>query len=367
MIAVGLLSVMTTSAFFVARAAQPNTAKLYISSVTAPATSTPAAPFIMGAHDQPIFTFSLSAIGTQDIKVNQLGIILGANGSQNPMPLAILKNIRLYNGDAQVGATIVAAGTKNALPTVNTKASGYAAFTNLNVTIPKGTAKIFTVKADMANTPSTLAQAEIRASLNSAYFTTDYQPSVVAVDAASGASAAINGAAASGLAAPVYATKISAAYSAMTPTGFGSKSAEQSVAQFVIANAANANNASAQISGLKLALKTTITNSTGANRVIKIYKGQNAMSSALVAATTLSGAGVIGGGSAVIPMPFSQPVAVESGSIQIFTVTMDTVDAQSGDMLSVGIAPQGINWTDGVSTKVLPFTGTVPNGKTLLY
>ncbi|MCX6780925.1 MAG: hypothetical protein NT003_02300 [Candidatus Magasanikbacteria bacterium] len=339
-----------------------NAGKLYVSSGTAfPG------PFIMGDTNNSLFSFNLTATGTDDIKVNQLTVAFAANGSKLVMPMGAIKNIKLFDGNTQIGMTVPAAITKNSTPAVKTQATGYATFNGLNLTIPKGTKKLLTVKVDWASAPSAFSGTQIRAHINDAPYNLSKDSSILAVDAVTGENAIINGTA--GMApVSVYQTNIVAALMTSSPAGPSYANPEQIITKFALAAAANTNNIPVTVNSLHLILQTTIKQPAKSTRVMNIYKGEVPMKSALLATYNLTAAGAMGKTLPFIKMGFAQPLIIGAGTNQVLTVTLNTTDAKANDTLSVGLSKDGFKWTDGVTSFLsLPIDAALIAGKTLAF
>lgn len=337
---------------------------------------------VMGATNQPILKFKLTAGKSEDLSVTELAAAVSIMASTTPT--GILSNIRLLDGDAPVGNAVASLTASDASATSATS-TAYAKFSALSLTIPKNTSKTYTVVADVAASP------DIYSGLNfTAYLVNGYDQSnslaIVAKGAKSGAAITASGVIANynsstvrGNVLSVLKTKLTVAHAANAPSGAASKGTGQVVAKFVVSNSANVNNQAATISTMDLAISTSISQAAGSTRNVKIYKTESLTSANLLVSTVLAGAGgqtVLLGASrdeSTYPLfrvgtdNFTTNVAIEAGTSQTFTVTLDSNDAAANNTLTVGLAAGDIGWTDGY-TQGLSTVDSLPLvGKTLTY
>ena len=178
---------------------------------------------------------------------------------------------------------------------------------------------------------------------------------------------------------------LSIAHASDAPSGASSAGADQTVAKWVLSNAANANTQSITLNLLNLKIDTSISQSAGNTRALKVYKKSISSANELVSTNyvhSLTNA-VLGGSSdntAIAEGSFTD-ATIESGQDLTIIVTLDTSDASSNDSLTVGLVASpagigstpGVQWSDG-QTSVLEINPTSSGvgglpfiGKTLTY
>lgn len=356
--------------------------------------------YVLGSLAQPLFKFKLTASTAEDIKISEL-VTAATIKASAVSPTSVIRNIVLLDDQGkQVGATVAALTTSDASATTATS-TAYAKFSSLSLTVPKNTSKTFTVAADFG------PMQELSGTNLTMYLENGYDQSnskaIVAIGGKSGTSIAtitgitnnftISSTPIRGKVATSYKTKISVAHASNAPSGASSWDSAQIVGRFVISNTSNVNTQAATINLFNPTISTSISAAAlgTATRAITIYKGDGTQSANQIAISTLgsptsiASACMIGpahsdstcpvfsiaGATGVAPVAatgiFSPTVAVESGSSQVFTITMDTTDAASTKSLTVGIGSGGINWTDGYTANITSVDTLPLLGKTLTY
>jgi hypothetical protein len=336
---------------------------------------------VMGATNQPILKFKLTAGKSEDLSVSELAAAVTIMASTTPT--GILSNIRLLDGDAQVGNPVQSLTASDASTTVATS-TAYAKFSALSLTIPKNTSKTYTVVADVAASP------DIYSGLNfTAYLVNSYDQSaslaIVAKGAKSGAAITASGVIANfnsstvrGNVLTTYKTKITVAHAAGAPSGARSAGTDSVVAMFVVSNSANVSGQEALVRSMDLAISTSISQAAGTTRYVKIYR-DSVSSGNLLITTGLVGtegqAGLLGSARNEATNPVFQlgtdnftAVSIDAGASRTFIVTLDTNDAAVGSKtLTVGLAAGDLAWSDGYSSQLTAVDSLPLTGKTLTY
>ena len=336
---------------------------------------------VMGATNQPILKFKLTAGKSEDLSVTELAAAVSIMASTTPT--GILSNIRLLDGDAQVGSAVAALTAADASATVATS-TAYAKFSALSITVPKNTSKTYTLVADVAASPDIYSGLNFTAYLVNGYDQSD-SLAIVAKGAKSGAAITASGVVAAyssstvrGNVLTTYKTKLTVAHAANAPSGASSKSATQTVAKFVVSNSANVNNQAADISSMDLSVATSISQAAGNDIAVSIYKTESLVSSNLLISTSL-----VAGGTQALTLGASRSeganalfiigtntfttVSIEPGTSQTFTVVMETSDASANNTLTVGLAAGDLGWSDGYSARLTSVDSLPLTGKTLTY
>lgn len=336
---------------------------------------------VMGATNQPLLKFKLTAGKSEDLSVTELAAAVTIMASTTPT--GVLSNIRLLDGDTQIGNTVASLTASDASATTATS-TAYAKFSALSVTVPKNTSKTYTVVADVAASPDIYSGLNFTAYLVNGYDQSD-SLAIVAKGAKSGAAITPSGVIAAyssstvvGNVLSVYKTKLTVAHAANAPSGAASKGTGQVVAKFVVSNSANVNNQAASISSMDLAISTSISQAAGSTRNVKIYKTESLTTANLLITSALAGTSngvcVLGGSRDESTCPLFTvgthtftTVSVEAGTSQTFTVTLDSNDAAANNTLTVGLATGDIGWTDGYTANLSTVDSLPLTGKTLTY
>ncbi len=330
--------------------------------------------YLMGATDQTIGKFQLTASSTEAVNITQL--IVSARFSTGAT--GTMANIRLVDADTglQVGPTVSSFSDTVAGTSSGTTTYSHATFSGMNLTIPKGISKTLGLKVDFTTYEgggfSTTGQTVAPAILQIYTGTSGNNP-VTATGASSGTSltATISNAGSSGVTGglnldsgntgsgafgtttTLYRAKLTTAWASDTPSGASSPSASQTVAKFVITNLANAGSYTATVNKVDFDLSTTISQAggTGTARAINVYK--DSLSTTALMTTNYFAAN---GPRQVYDTNFTESsftdVDLANGAAKTFYVTMDTSDAASTKSLSVRIGSSDVTWTDGVSTSL---------------
>lgn len=354
-----------------------------------------AANLLMGAVDQNLGKFKLTASNAENLNITEL--VVSANLSANAT--GTVRNIRLVD---ESGAQIGSASQSLSSGTTSTYAN--AKFSSLNLTVPKGQTRVVTVKADI--TPyeeggfTTTGQAVQFAILNgdTDTSTTGTQLALTGTgqsgtalttsemtftsNAGSSPVTTVGNGNASQLTANtaqtranefvLYRAKLNLAWAGDTPTGLSGQSAAQTIAKFVVTNQANVGNYSATVNYVNFSLSTTISNT--ADRVLKVYK--DGLATTPVWTTSFDANGgttpvtsfVNTGNTDAHNGSLFTDVDISSGATKTFYVTLDTTDATTNKTLSVYIPSShtgkyagnraaagtvyGFVWSDGVTNNI---------------
>ncbi len=347
-----------------------------------------ASNYLMGATDQTLGKFKVTASSTEAINITQLVV----GGVFSSGATGTMMNVRLFDADTglQVGTAAPSfsdsvAGTSGATSTYS-----FATFSGLNLQIPKGISKSLNVKVDfttyegsgLSTTGQTTALAIVRNFTGANAIVT-----VTATGASSGSSLTPTISAAGsvnvfntantansiigayGATSTLYRTKLTTAWASDAPSGAASPSASQTVAKFVITNLANAGSYVATVNKVDFDLSTTISQAagTGTSRAINVYK--DSLSTTALETTNYF---VGNGPRQVYDTNFTDAsftdVDIASGASKTFYVTMDTSDAASTKSLSVRIGSSDVTWSDGVSTSLTVMAQDLPlQYKTFTY
>lgn len=348
-----------------------------------------ASNYLMGATNQVLAGFKLSASSTEAVSITKLVvsayISTGATGT--------MANIRLVDDatGAQIGTSVPAFGNPANSPATSTIAN--AVFSNLNLTIPAGISKTVDVQVDFttyqnggfSTTGQTIAPTLLVASnasgavatitANGLSSGTSLTPTIATVGSLNsfGASAGAYSATAT-----LYRAKLTTSWASDTPSGASSPNSAQIVAKFVVTNFANAGSYTATVDQLNLNFATTISNAgASAAPLMSVYKDSLTTTALATTYWSTNGASTgspitISGSSNITSANFNSNngVAVSSGASKTFYVTLDTSGAASTKSLSVrvnsgggGFNGGGITWDDGVSTGITTMGTDLP----LLY
>ena len=298
---------------------------------------------VMGSTANTIGAFRLEATTSpEDINVSVITIKDSATTYE-----AGYSNIQFYDGSTLLG-------------TVAAFSSG-AATLNLatNWVIPKGTAKVLTIKADVGAYPNATSNGTMTIKINAA-------SDVTAIGAGSGTalSAGSTLSISTGSSAPTAnqmtfaKTKLTIAPAPGTPSGVSGKSTEQTVAIFRFTNSSNIANQQAKVIDLAMNVITGNTWTTlSPTASIKVYQNSVATGNLLgtsAAATSptsvaLNGwtlSGDTNGGATSL-----KDFTIAAGSYIDIYVTANTTGAPTNGTLTASIpSASGIKWDDGVTT-----------------
>ncbi len=311
---------------------------------------------LMGAVDQELARFNITASTTEAINITQLVI----SNRVSSAATGTVRNIRLYDNDNNliIGSAIPSFSNSNA-----TGSLVHADFTGLKFQIPKGTSKVVVVKADLTTyddlgSPAATAQASNLAILKNY---TSSQLSIISTGASSGVTISpsiihtgvnitnVGGdnLVAYGTTSTLYRAKLVTAWSSDTPSGAAGGSASQIVGKFTITNLANSGTYVAIVESVNFDLSTTISNT--ADRALIVYKDSIATGNILVTTSWLATGNQNFGDTAITGAGFTD-VSISSGQAKTFWVTLDTSNAVSTKNLSVRIGASDVAWTDGSTT-----------------
>lgn len=382
---------------------------VYISTVGAitvaiDADTTLATNLLMGAVDQNLGKFKLTANNVEGLNLTEL--VVSANLDTSYASTGTLRNIRLFDeGGSQIGSAVASLNSGTTSTYANAK------FSSLNLSVPKGATRVVTVKADI--TPYEAGGfTETNMGVQMAMLTGDTSDAS-GVQLALTGTGALSGTAltssemtftanagtsplttvANGSSTQVtanvghvranefvlYRAKLTVAWAGDAPSGLGSPAAAQTVGKFVVSNAANVGNYSATVNYVNFGLSTTISNT--AARELKVYKDSLATTAlwttSFAVPSTAATAGFTNTGNtdAHTESAFTD-VEVSSGANKTFFVTLDTTDAASTKTFSVTIPSSqtgyrsnagrgslgtvyGLVWTDGVTATIAAHGGDV--------
>ena len=328
--------------------------------------------YLMGATDQNIGKFKITASSTEAVNITQLVVSArfstGATGT--------MANIRLVDDSTglQVGPTVssfsdTVAGTASATTTYS-----HATFSGMNLTVAKGVSKSLSLKVDFTtyegsgfsttgqtvapvilqiytgtsgNNPVTATGASSGTSLTATISNTGSAGVTGGLDITSGS----GGTGAFGNTTTLYRAKLTTAWASDTPSGASSPSASQTVAKFVINNLANAGAYTATVNKVDFDLSTTISQAITSNnaRTLTVYK--DSLSTTALGSTAAGNATHNFQDTNITESTFTD-VDIASGATKTFYVTLDTSDAASAKSLSIRIGSSDVTWTDGVSSSL---------------
>jgi len=317
---------------------------------------------VMGETGQTLAKFKFAADAAEDINITKIVI----NNLMTTTGTGTIKNLKLYDGDTQVGQTVQF--------TSEYASTTYAAFDGLSLTIPRNGNKILTIKGDV-NTYDNGATSGSTHEI-SIYPTYDGTNDPVTATGASSGSSITGGyldiggttdAQVRGNQMTVYKTKITVAWAADTPSGSSVGGDDYTVAKINISNSSNVGNYSATVKTLNLAISQTGISLT-ADRQLKIYKDSIAIGNRLVTTTWL-GSKTENFGNTNITDAGMTDVEISAGGTKLFIITMDTQDADSTNSLSIYVAANDVQWTDGTGgTSSITSVNSLPlTPKTLTY
>lgn len=332
---------------------------------------------LMGAVDQSIAKFKVSASSTEAVNISQLVISAkfstGATGT--------VKNVRLIDeAGVQVGAAVsafsdVVAGTSSPTTTYS-----HATFSNLSLQIPKGISKTLSVKVDFTTYEgaglSTTGQTVVPVILQIYTGSSGNNPitatgassgtsltSIISTDGATRPTGGLaislsnTGGAAYAATTTLYRTKLTTAWSGDAPSGSSSPSSAQTIGKFVITNLANAGTYTATVMVVNFNFSSTISPNAdqAISQAVIVYK--DSLSTTALATTYWTLDGTSSTADPVVPTGNTRyteagftNVEVASGASKTFYVTMDTTAAASTENLSIRIPADFVEWHDGVST-----------------
>lgn len=335
---------------------------------------------IMGATDQEVARFKLTADSSEAISISDIYVAATVNSGAT----GTFQNLKLYVDGAQVG-------TATNFGSTSTTTYAVAPFTGLSLTVPKSGNKVLVVKADVSTYPNASSGDTATFALLPDYdgSTSGNQEAITAKGSASGVSitaakldfTATSDTAISGNQMTVYATKISVAFATDTPSGsvYATGGDDQQVAKFVVTNSANVGSYAATLKYMNLAITQSGTSKAANTAVeVKVYKNNSLTSTNLVGTTSFAAAANSNIGDTAFTNGTSNATNfidtdITAGESQTFIVTMDTnglsMDADTGaESISIGMADSDIAWRDGVITSDITSVNSLPlSAKTLSY
>lgn len=143
-------------------------------------------------------------------------------------------------------------------------------------------------------------------------------------------------------------TDLTMKLAANSPGGAASKGTGQVVAKFVVSNSSNPDAQSAQILKIQITPETNLKQLDGATRVMKLYRSEVPITANLLGTYEFNSKKCLLNAGCVAEFDLSTKApqsTIDFGSSQIFTVTLDTVDAVADSELALNIAIS--HWTDG--------------------
>lgn len=331
--------------------------------------------YLMGATDQVLAKYKLTASSTEAINISKF-VVSATFDTANTT--GTVKNIRLVDDSTgtQIGSAVAAFGDNSAATTT----FSHAVFNNLNLVVGKGVSKVLRVVGDMTayedlglSTTGQGVALVVMASYDGLETITT-RP-ITATGAASGSSinAAVSNVTGSnsvfaatkgstGAYAPtstLYRAKLSVAWASDTPSGASSGSASQTVAKFVVTNLANSGSYVVTIRYVNFNISTSISNAS-ANRALTIYK--DSLSTTALGTTSWAVAQSSEANFADTKFVNSgmTDVEISSGASKTFLVTLDTTNATTGKTLSIQVGSGDIYWTDGISDNLTSMGTDLP-------
>jgi hypothetical protein len=352
---------------------------------------------VLGATGLELGRFVLKADQNEDVNVTKLVITDVMTGGGATGATGTLKNLKLIDSTSgvQYGGTVASLDSSSSGSTN----SGAAIFDNIsNLVVPKNNSISFKVVADLTSyTNGGVSSSSHRLAIQPLFNyaagnvgdTGAVSGSVLSIAATgkdsgfslSGTSLDFNGSSTNsntdtyvyGNYMDVFRTKLTIAKSSSAPSGLVAGSSEQTVAMFVVTNAANVDNQTATIKRMNADVGSTISNT--ATRAVKFYKDDRTSANNIIASTTTPCFGTASTICAFSDTNFTEAnftdVDVSAGSSRTIVVTMDTSDAASQKNLTVGLdagqSTPHFEWTDGVTSSITMNDSLPLAGNTLTY
>ncbi len=345
----------------------------------------------MGASDVEVGAWKLSASRPEDLTIDKFTVSFVAESTK--AITSAIGNVRLMEGDTMVGSAVASLASSDA--TGVTDSTAYATFSNLNYNVPRNSSKTLRAVVDFTTQPDSLSSSTFSVVLLSGFDTSD-NDAIEARGKNSGTTltttTGISGLSYDGLDgqttntffSPLKAV-LSIAHASDAPSGASSAGDDQTVAKWVLSNAANANTQSITLKLLNLQINTSISQSVGSDRTLKVYKKSISAANQLVSTEyvddyTNAPLSMSGDDSDIEESAFTD-ATIESGQDMTIIVTLDTSDATSNDSLTVGLVTSpsgsnqgsGVQWSDGQTDvyEINPTSSGVGGlpflGKTLTY
>ncbi|MEK7211596.1 MAG: hypothetical protein AAB731_03110 [Patescibacteria group bacterium] len=366
---------------------------LYISSggnltVTSAADTPTWDQLVLGSTGNVLGKFRFAADSAEDITLTKLVLSNkmnedGAAGT-NLAATGTLRNLSLWDGSTQVGSTVSTLTDDSAI----SSRIPYAVFSGLSWTVPRNNSKTLTVKADLSSFDDgglTSSTARLALLVNYASSAVTGYPSVEARGGSSGAtmvstdsSVDLTGTTDVSINLNYFdalKTKLSLAYAADAPSGLSAAASEQTVAKWVVSNAANVGNYTALVRAMNFTVSSAGA-SMSTQSTLKVYKDSITTGNQLASSNYCSGASACGGANYVnstIAIGDFTDFYVAAGSSVPVIVTLGTSGSgfSSNETLTVGLAAGQLTWADDAyasSLATLTMVYSLPlAGKTLYY
>lgn len=330
--------------------------------------------FVFGALDQTLGKFTVTATGGEGIILTDIGVNFNIiNGSTSTV-----RNIRLYQGSKLLATT-------KSLREL-TPAYGEASFPGLGLALQKDEVSEVVVKADITPYESlkdkisgavfqplllpgsiqakrVIADEVVPASSIEFVESTGVLPvreignttqGVIEIPSAIGMNAFV-----------VYRNKISALFHGDTPKGLSSPGARQIIGKVVVINSANDGNYSAAVQSLNFNVESSM--ALTEKRDLKIYK-DSITNYAHITTQFLPGKGF---GYTRVPDDDFVDIDIAAGTQKDFLITLDTINAQAGNSLSLQLpfslntsstaGVYGVVWSDGVIKNIIAHDNLLPS------
>jgi hypothetical protein len=302
----------------------------------------------MGTTANTIGAFRFDAsTSAEDINVSKI-ILKDATTTYE----AGYSNIAFYDGSTPLGTVASFSGGTATLNLVT------------NWLIPKGTARVLTIKADVNAFPNATSAGTMAVKINAA-------GDVTAIGAGSGTALAAGTTLSLGTSVPTanqmtfVKTKVTVAVAPGSPAGVSGKSSQQTVAIFRFSNTSNVAGQQAAVTDLALNVSTGGT-WTGLSPTDSIRVYMNSVTNGNLLGTSPASTSPIGvalnnwvANGDTNPTPTSlKDFFIASGSyVDIYVTANTTGGTTTGDSMTVSIpSAAGIKWEDGVSTGAAALT-----------
>lgn len=302
---------------------------------------------VMGKTDQSIAKFRLTASADEDLTVTRIVV------TDTTSAPGTLINLKLYDSNGtQIGSTVDSLSTTNA-----NSGTAYADFSNLSLTVPKGSDVTVEVKADVNAYPNATSGSTHTLSLQHDYSTSsDTQAAITYM----GSSGSVSSAPSSDVSAnqmTVYRTGLTVSLSSSSPSGAQATNASHYVAYFnFTADSAYRVN----LEHINVVLSGTALPSSG---TVSLYLRDD--SGRIDGA---SGTWTIGTSSQVALTP-TTPIEISAGTTKTLIIETDTTGFQTGSSGSTKSfvvtlnKANGVNaweWSDGVTSNIAPLSTEYP-------
>lgn len=315
---------------------------------------------IMGATDQTIAVFKLTADSAENINVTKIVL----NDLMVNAGTGTIMNVKLFDGGTQIGSTVSFAAEY--------ASTTYAVFSGLSLAISAGADKVITVKGDI----NTFDGGGVSGSTHEISIYPTYNgvnEPITAQGASSGTTVTgskldIGGDSDVQVRAgqmTVYKAKITVGFASDTPSGAAAGGDDMTVAKINITNSANAGSYAATIKTLNFAISQTGISNTG-DRELKIYKDSISGGNLLVTTSWLASGNQNFGDTVITDAGFTD-VEISAGSTKTFYITMDTQNAGTNDTLFINMVAGDVEWSDGSVSSITTVNSLPLSVKTLMY